>query len=252
LVPNADLTGTDLGGADLRGANFATANLTGANLGGALLGYTVFANNTLVQVAGLDACQHFAPSFVDLNAIRLRGVPLSFLRGCGLPDDLIESLSLLSNRSQGFSSCFISYSTKDQLFADRLHSDLQAVGVRCWFAPHDIQGGRKIHEQIGEAIRVYDRLLLILSEHSMNSEWVKTEIAHARQKEQTERRQVLFPISLVPFATVREWRCFDADAGKDSAREIREYFIPDFSDWTAHNSYQEAFQRLVKDFKAKE
>ena len=55
-----------------------------------------------------------------------------------------------------------------------------AADVRCWFAPHDIQGGRKIHEQIGEAIRVYDRLLLILSEHSMNSEWVKTEIAHAQ------------------------------------------------------------------------
>ena len=39
----------------------------------------------------------------------------------------------------------------------------------CWFAPHDIQGGRKIHEQIDEAIRVYDKLLLILSDASMNS-----------------------------------------------------------------------------------
>jgi hypothetical protein len=29
--------------------------------------------------------------------------------------------------------------------------------------------GKNIHEQIDEAIRVYDRLLLILSEHSMNS-----------------------------------------------------------------------------------
>jgi hypothetical protein len=28
---------------------------------------------------------------------------------------------------------------------------------------------------------------------------------------------------------VREWRCFDGDTGKDSAREIREYFIPNFS-----------------------
>jgi hypothetical protein len=51
-------------------------------------------------------------------------------------------------------------------------------GVRCWFAPHDIQGGRKIHEQIGAAIRVYDKLLLILSDASMNNSWVKTEIAN--------------------------------------------------------------------------
>jgi hypothetical protein len=32
---------------------------------------------------------------------------------------------------------------------------------------------------------------------------------------------VLFPISLVSFEELREWRCFDADTGKDSAREIR-------------------------------
>ena len=36
----------------------------------------------------------------------------------------------------------------------------------------------------------------------------------------------------------------------DSAREIREYFIPDFSNWKDHDSYQTAFQRLVKDLKA--
>ena len=43
---------------------------------------------------------------------------------------------------------------------------------------------------------------------------------------------------------------FDANIGIDSAREIREYFIPDFSNWKDHDSYQAAFQRLVKDLKA--
>ena len=149
-------------------------------------------------------------------------------------------------------SCFISYSSLDQVFADCLHADLQNRGIRCWFAPHDIQAGKKIHEQIDEAIRIYDRLLLILSEHSMDSQWVKTEIAHARQKEMNEKRQVLFPISLVPFEKIRNWKCFDADTGKDSAREIREYFIPDFSTWNDRISYQHAFQRLVRDLRAGE
>ena len=98
-----------------------------------------------------------------------------------------------------FYSCFISYSTHDQEFAERLHADLQAKGVRCWFAPHDIKGGRKIHEQIDEAIRLHDRLLLILSEHSMRSEWVKTEIAKARKREVKEGKRVLFPVRLVGF-----------------------------------------------------
>ena len=49
--------------------------------------------------------------------------------------------------------------------------------------PEDIQGGKKPHEQIDEAIRLYDKLLLVLSPESMNSEWVKTEIRKARKAE---------------------------------------------------------------------
>jgi hypothetical protein len=84
----------------------------------------------------------------------------------------------------------------------------------------------------------------------MNSEWVKTEIAKARKKENQQGRRVLFPIRLVEYATIQQWECFDADTGKDSAREIREYFIPDFSNWKDHDSYTAAFQRLLRDLKA--
>jgi MTH538 TIR-like domain (DUF1863) len=47
----------------------------------------------------------------------------------------------------------------------------------------------KLHEQIDEAIRLHDKLLLILSEHSMNSEWVKTEIFNAREREVAEKKE---------------------------------------------------------------
>ena len=150
-----------------------------------------------------------------------------------------------------FYSCFISYSTKDQEFADRLYADLQNSEVRCWFAPHDIAGGKKVHEQIDEAIRVYDRLLLILSDHSMKSPWVETEISKARKREHTRVPPDVVPGGLVKFETLRDWECFDADTGKDSAREIREYFIPDFSNWKDHASYKLAFDRLLRDLKSK-
>ncbi len=139
------------------------------------------------------------------------------------------SLSLI-NQAVQFYSCFISYSTQDQAFADRLYADLQN-GVRCWFAPHDMAPGQKIHEQIDEAIRLHDKLLLILSPHSMNSEWVKTEIRKARKREVADNRRMLFPVSLVGFQPLKEWECFDAEIGKDAAVEIREFFIPDFSSW---------------------
>jgi len=96
---------------------------------------------------------------------------------------------------------------------------------------------------------VHERLLLILSSYSMQSEWVKTEIAKARQREVEEQRQVLFPVRLVPFEAIRAWECFDADTGKASAREIREYFIPDFSNWKDREAYRTAFQRLLRDLK---
>lgn len=61
---------------------------------------------------------------------------------------------------------------------------------------------------------------------------------------------MLFPITIEPFEKVKTWKCFDADRGIDSAREIREYFIPDFSNWKDHDSYQKEFERLLNDLKA--
>jgi hypothetical protein len=65
----------------------------------------------------------------------------------------------------------------------------------------------------------------------MTSQWVTTEIANALDKKQRNGRRVLFPVSLVPFERVREWKNFNADIGTDAAREIHEYYIPDFTGW---------------------
>jgi hypothetical protein len=253
-LSNADLNNATLISATLLGTRFAGALLRDADLTGAFIGSTTFGDNDLGCVKGLETVHHLDSSIIGIDTILLsKGkVPESFLRGCGVPESFITYIPSLvaSAKPYEFYSCFISYSTKDQAFADRLYADLQNKGVRCWFAPHDIQGGRKLHEQIDEAIRLHDKLLLILSPHSMESEWVKTEIAKACKREVRDQRRALFPIRLAPFEALRDWECFDADTGKDSAREIREYFIPDFSNWKNHDSYQEAFKRLISDLKA--
>ena len=115
-----------------------------------------------------------------------------------------------------------------------------------------MQGGKKVHEQIDEAIRVHDKVLLILSQASMESEWVKTEISKARKREIKEDKRVLFPISLCSFEALRDWECFDSDTGKDSAREIREFFIPDFSNWKDHDSFKLNFDRMLEDLQGKQ
>jgi len=60
-----------------------------------------------------------------------------------------------------------------ECWPERLHEDLQNKNVRCWFAQHDVQGGKKRHEQIDEAAQVLEKVLPILSEHGMSSDWKK-------------------------------------------------------------------------------
>jgi uncharacterized protein YjbI with pentapeptide repeats len=245
------LVKADLRDAALLGPNFRGADLSGADLTGARLFEAVFGNTNL-SGANLERCEHLGRSTIDIRTIELSGsLPLSFLRGCGLSDKLIAYLPSLLNEAIQFYSCFISYSTKDQEFADRLHADLQSNAVRCWFAPHDITGGKKIDEQIDGAILMYDRLLLILSENSMKSSWVQTEISKARKRELGDGWRMLFPVRLVEFEKLADWECLDPETGKDSAREIREYFIPDFSKWKEHDEYKKAFDRLLRDLKSK-
>jgi len=248
----ADLRFANLEGSDLYRVDFIGTLLAGANMAKARCMTTAFSDVDLSSVIGLSEVKHSGPSNIDISTLlKSQGqLPWDFVRGAGLPDHVLDYVRALAEPAIQFFSIFLSYSTKDEDFASRLYEDLRAAGVRCWFASHDIQGGKKIHDQIDQAIRLYDRLLLILSDHSMNSEWVKTEISHARERETRENRQMLFPVSLVPYDKIKTWRAFDADTGKDSAREIREYFIPDFSSWKDQESYGIAFQRLLKDLEA--
>jgi hypothetical protein len=145
LLFGADLFGANLSGGNLSGANFVLADLGEADLGEAdlreaRLCSTVLVNTNLREARGLDRCNHDGPSTIEHRTLIRSGIlPLAFLRGCGLPDVFIDYLPSLLNQPIQFFSCFISYSTRDQEFAERLHADLQNKGVRCWFAPKDLK-----------------------------------------------------------------------------------------------------------------
>jgi hypothetical protein len=248
-----DLSGANLTGANLTGAYLTGVDLIGANLSEVRLYETAFGDTNLTAVRGLETCRYDGPCTVDHRTLATSGpLPLAFLRGCGLPEALIEYLPSILGEPFQFYSCFISYSSVDEPFCRRLHEHLQNAGLRVWFAPHDIQGGRKIHEQIDQAIRVYDKLLLVLSPHSMESPWVEFEIRRARKREVAEKRRLLFPVRLVDFEAIKAWERFDADTGKDLATEIREYYIPDFTAWKEHDAFEVAVTRLLRDLKAED
>jgi hypothetical protein len=82
------------------------------------------------------------------------------------------------------------------VFDDRVDADLQDKGVRCWFAPHDLPIGAKIWDVIDEAIRLKDKLLLIISKASIASGWVSDEVNKAYAEEHSRKQVVLFPIRI--------------------------------------------------------
>jgi hypothetical protein len=241
-LSEAELSGSNLSAASLSWANLSGANLSGANLSGADLHETIFANINLSTVKGLEACLHWGPSILDHRTLQRSGrLPLPFLRGCGLPDRLIDYLPSLLEEAIQYYSCFISYSSKDDAFARRLHADLQNNGVRCWFAPHDLPIGAKTWDAIDEAIRLRDKVLLILSKRAIASDWVEDEVTKGFAEERSRGQVVLFPV-----------RIDDAvlKTGEAWAVKLRDQRnIGDFRKWKDHDAYQQAFERVLRDLK---
>jgi uncharacterized protein YjbI with pentapeptide repeats len=268
-LTSADLTRANLNGADLTRANLMRANLGGANLiradldgadltranlNEAVLHSTVFANNDLASTLRLDMVRHGGPSTLGIDTlVRSEGkIPESFLRGCGVPESFIEYLPALIGAMEPiqFYSCFISYSTKDEGFAKRLHSRMRDNNLRVWFANEDLKGGYKLHEQIDEAIRVYDKFIIVLSPESLRSKWVMNEVRRTRKAELANNQRKFFPIALIDYRELEHWECLDPETGTDLAAEIREYYVPDFRDWKNHDSFEKAFAQLLEGLKA--
>jgi|GEM_PF-2530442 len=151
-----------------------------------------------------------------------------------------------------FYSCFISYNHRDQDFAQRLYSRLRDASLRVWFAPENAEPGKKMKTQVDEAIQMHDRLLLVLSDNSLHSNWVEREIRKAREFERRGGRQKLFPIRLTDYETLANWECIDSVTAEDLAEEVRSYFIPDFSNWKNYDDFERAFARLLDALKQSE
>jgi uncharacterized protein YjbI with pentapeptide repeats len=235
--------GADLGHALLGRALFLDCVLSGVNFSRALLSGTVFANVDLSEARGLGQARFGGPFTIGIDTlIRSKGrIPAKFLRGAGLPDIFIESAI---NQAITFDSCFISYSSENQTFAKRLHADLQSNGVRCWFAPENMRIGQKTRQAIDESIRAYDKLLLILSVHSVASDWVEHEVETALAREQEQKRTVLFPIRL-------DDAVMEIKAGWPAHIKNTRH-IGDFRHWKHRDAYQKSFARLLKDLKSEE
>lgn len=243
-LSDADLSGANLSHADLGGAHFKETNLTSTKLSYASMRDTEFVNVNLSMAKGLDSVRHIGPSSISLDSIhRSKGnIPETFLRGIGVPEIFLSYVRSQGDAPFDYFTCFISYSSEDETFVKRLHDDLQRTGVRCWFAPEDLKPGDKFQMRIDEAIRRYDKLLLVLSKHSIASKWVEYEVGIALQKEHKGKNHVLFPIRL-------DTAIVDCTKGWATSIQSKRH-IGYFEHWKQQNAYQKALNRLLLDLKA--
>jgi len=239
----ADLKGANLFVADLIETHLTGADLMGADLTAARLNGTTIAKVDLRATEGLATIEHSGPSHIELFSIQLPqdGSALHFLRNVGVPDEWINDYLAHIIQPIQYHSCFISYSSEDTILAQRLHADLQAQGVRCWFAPEDMKIGDRIRQRIDEAIHLQDKSLLLLSAQSIASSWVEKEVEAAFEKEDRQSREVLFPIRLddTIMQTTQSW----------AATLRRTRHIGDFTQWKEPKIYRVAFARLLRDLK---
>lgn len=245
-----DLSGAQLQGADVSDTNLEDANLRNANLAGAVFFHTRLLNTDLSGVQGLSTTLHRGPSTIDFETVGKSGhLPAEFLKGCGLSDEAIRASHVHDAETLGrslegegeFFSCFISYSSRDWTFLERFFSDLQARGVRCWYAPKDMRIGDRLPDAIYSGIRTQEKLLLILSEHSVTSDWVAAEVEKALEEERDRGRTVVFPIRIDDAAMLTK------TAWTEQIRETRQ--IGDFRNWRHESGYRDALERLLDDLR---
>jgi uncharacterized protein YjbI with pentapeptide repeats len=262
----ANLIGANLRGANLRGANLSSAkfreanlndaDLTAANLIGADLSEadltnahlleTIFGNTNLLSAKGLANCNFVGPCTLDHRTIQRSGsLPLPFLRGCGLPDSLIEYLPSLLNNAIQFFSCFISYSHSDKPFAKRLFDTLQGRGIRCWLDEKQLLPGDDIYDHVDKGIRHWDKILLCCSEASLRSWWVDNEIGTALEKEQQltkergEKVLAIIPLNLDGYIFGDGWK-------SGYRAQIRRRLTADFRGWDGkHETFELAVQQVI-------
>ncbi|MDT4968521.1 MAG: hypothetical protein QOJ64_3258 [Acidobacteriota bacterium] len=262
---NANLSASTLTDANLYNARVSSANLSGALLSSADLtnaeaGRTNFSDIDLSSVKGLETVSHVGPSSLGIDTLyKSNGrIPEAFLRGCGLSDWQIENVRLfkreLSNeeitdvlyrvhdlrahQAIQINPLFISYSHSDSPFVDMMEEYLNERGIRFWRDTHHATAGR-LERQIERAIRLNPTVLLVLSSHSVESDWVEHEARLARKLELETKRDTLCPIALDD-----SWK---GCAWPDRLREqIMEYNILDFSDWKDEARFRGMSDRLIE------
>lgn len=245
VLIDADLTRADLRGASFRGAWMSGANLTsaalaGADFAGAQMGRTLLTNVDLSEVKNLCEIEHVGSSEIGMSTLLKSRFKIDrrFLKAAGVTRGLLEDLERGKRFPDSFQTCFLSYSSADREFAAALYDALIEAGVRVFWDQVDMLPGDRIEAQLAESIAEHDRFLVVLSESSMKSNWVRKELEMVWHG----RKESLIPVRLCSLEQIQAWTSADSRIPK-FADEMN---IADFSSWKEGETFDRQLQLLLR------
>jgi TIR domain-containing protein/conflict system STAND superfamily ATPase len=126
-------------------------------------------------------------------------------------------------------------------FTETLGTTLARQSFVAVVGASDLPIGAKTWDAIDAAIRVRDKVLLILSKSAIESDWVENEVNKAFAEERRRKQVVLFPVRIDQsvMKTDEPWAALLRDQRN----------IGDFRKWKDHDAYQQAFDRVLRDLK---
>ena len=105
---------------------------------------------------------------------------------------------------------FLSYSSSDKRAAARVADALRTAGLRVWFDAWELAPGDSIISRINQAVASSDFLVVLLSQKSVESQWVQNELSAAMARELGDRAVTVIPALLEdcdvpPHLAERQW-----------------------------------------------
>lgn len=121
---------------------------------------------------------------------------------------------------------FLSYSHLDCKFVKKIAEALQQRRIRVWYDGWEMKPGDVLRERINQGIEQADYFLVVLSENSLDSSWVRFELNSAMISEIEQRKVRVIPaiIGKIDFSQLpldlRAKYCLDFRSNEDFSRSI--------------------------------
>lgn len=93
---------------------------------------------------------------------------------------------------------FLSHSSADKEFVDRLAMELHNKDLRIWYDKWEIKVGDSIVDRINEGLGAADHLVIVLSQASVASPWVREELNAATIRRIKEGGAYILPVLIQP------------------------------------------------------